>query len=489
LLFCITSLAIAQDSASVLARILNDKGTITASELAQVEAAGVSERVNVLARLLESKGVLTRDEVAGLVSPPHANGEPTSTPAMAVARTTQGSVAGARQPGPTTEAAAVTAQSRFPLTLYGTILMNSFYNTAAANVTDVPLFWAKQGSDALGNDKVFGMTARQSRFGVRYQSTTEVIGARLSGQLELDLLGGKAPFANGVDFDLIRLRLAFGRLDWSHFAFEAGQDWGVFAPLSPTSLASYAIAEFSAAGNPWIRLPQVRAEYRTGSKGSLGFLAQVAALDPNMGDYNFSSFVGTRPPGVGERGRAPAIESRVALTGRHDDRDFTVAVSEHWAHGKNSGVVGPATVQLPIDSWGVAIDYSLPFTKLFNLSGEMYTGRALGIYSVTAGESILAPGSPGDRGVRSRGGWTQAQLNFNPKWQLNLAYGLDDPTVRDLPIGNRTRNQSYMGNVQYKYSPHFTVAWEYRRILTDFRNQRFANERGDHANLAFAYLF
>jgi len=41
----------------------------------------------------------------------------------------------------------------------------------------------------------------------------------------------------------------------------------------------------------------------------------------------------------------------------------------------------------------------------------------------------------------------------------------------------------------YKYTPHFTVAWEYRRILTDFRNQIFANERGDSANLAFAYLF
>ena len=72
---------------------------------------------------------------------------------------------------------------------------------------------------------------------------------------------------------------------------------------------------------------------------------------------------------------------------------------------------------------------------------------------------------------------------------MNLAYGIDSPTVRDIPVGLRTRNQSYMGNIMYKLSPHVTVASEYRRILTDFRNQAAANERGDSANLAFAYIF
>jgi len=69
-----------------------------------------------------------------------------------------------------------------------------------------------------------------------------------------------------MNMDIFRLRLAFGRLDWKHVAFEAGQDWSVFAPLNPTSLAAYAIPEFSESGNPWIRLPQIRAELTSGAK-------------------------------------------------------------------------------------------------------------------------------------------------------------------------------------------------------------------------------
>ena len=183
------------------------------------------------------------------------------------------------------------------------------------------------------------------------------------------------------------------------------------------------------------------------------------------------------------------MEARLALTGSEDDRDVTLGLSGHWAHGKNSGMVDGETLQLPFDSWGAAIDYSLPFSRLFNVTGELYTGRALGIFSVDTGQAIGAPGGPGALGAYAYGGWTQAQLNFTPKWQMNLAYGIDTPRARDVPIGNRTRNQSYMGNVMYKYNAHFTVAAEYRRLLTDFRNQAFANERGDHANLAFGYTF
>ena len=58
---CVVS---AQDSASVLARILADKGTLSSAELAQVEAAAVGDRVGVLAALLQQKGVLTATDVS-----------------------------------------------------------------------------------------------------------------------------------------------------------------------------------------------------------------------------------------------------------------------------------------------------------------------------------------------------------------------------------------------------------------------------------------
>lgn len=137
----------------------------------------------------------------------------------------------------------------------------------------------------------------------------------------------------------------------------------------------------------------------------------------------------------------------------------------------------------------MALDYTAPILKKLILTGEAFEGRALGIFSVNSGQGILPVGTVGQHGVESRGGWAQAQFNVNPKWQVNLAYGIDIANMAQLRTGDRSKNQSYMGNLMYKWSPSVTFAWEWRRFLTDFRNQRLANNKGDQANMAVAYTF
>jgi hypothetical protein len=289
--------------------------------------------------------------------------------------------------------------------------------------------------------------------------------------------------------DLLRLRLALGRLDWTNFSLVAGQDWSVFAPLYPTSLASYAIPAMSASGNPWIRTPQIRGELRHGISDTAKLQWQIAATDPDVGDYQTAQFLTTRTPGIGERGRMPGLDSRLGFTDTVNGHDFAFGVSGHYGRGKDVGTIGSLNVVRPVDSWGVALDWSLPFSKFFALTGGAYEGRALGIFSVASGESVGAVGTPGAHGVFSRGGWAQAQVNFNTKWQFNLAYGIDQPKASELPMGSRDRNQTYMANLMYKLNSSITFAWEYHRFLTDFRNQLAASNRGDQANLAVAYGF
>ncbi len=207
-------------------------------------------------------------------------------------------------------------------------------------------------------------------------------------------------------------------------------------------------------------------------------------VDPDVGDYSTAVFSATRTPGVGERGGLPGAQARLGLTTKVDDRNFDIGLSATYARGKNVGTVGTTNFQNGVDSWGVALDYSLPILNKFNLTGEAYVGRALGIFSVDSGESVLPFGTVGARGVNSRGGWMQAQFNLNPIWQINLAYGIDAPDFSQLPPGNRTKNQSYVGNVMYKFSPNVTFAWEYRRVLTNFRDRPAANNKDDIVNLA-----
>ncbi len=475
------------DAATILARILAEKGTLSSSELARVEGAASAGRVLALTTILAEKGLLNDGDLARLAqaSGTRQSAEPVR---FVLASGTSQAPAGTPRAAAPESAPPVTAQSRLPLTLYGTVLFNAFYNTALTNIEDIPLVAGKQGSDPFGNDKNFGMTARQSRLGMRYQGPL-LGGARLGGQVEVDFLGGKAAFGNGINMDLIRLRLALGRLDWKHFSLVAGQDWSIFAPLNPTTLAEFAIPGLSASGNPWIRMPQIRAEFRDDLSDRTKIQFQLAAVDPDMGDYNTAVFSSGRTPGIGERGRFPGIESRLGLTTRASERDFSFGVSSHYARGKNVGNIGPNVIQTGVDSWGIALDYTLPLAKRLILTGEWFEGRALGIFSVSTGQAILPVGTAGEHGVESRGGWSQAQFNFNPKWQMNLAYGIDADRNRNLRTGDRNKNQTYTGNIIYKYSPNVNLSVEWRRFLTNWKNQQFANEIGDHINLGIAYIF
>jgi hypothetical protein len=473
-----------------LAQILVEKGVITSSDLARIGNASSSDKLSVLAFILQEKGVLNGTDMARL-SPSATAPVPHTTPVPAQGTLTQAKGSepplSRPAPAPTLDASFKTGR-KWPVSLYGTLLFNAGYNTAGANIEDVPLFLTKQDSDPTGGDKNFYETVRQTRIGLSLAPINAFDG-KLTGAFEFDMFGGQTALPTGVSMNLFRMRHAYGRLEWAHLALEAGQDWAIFAPLNPISFSEYGIPSLTASGNAWGRFPQVRVEVKNSSGSAHQFLWQLAASDPNMGDYSTTLFSASRTPGIGERGRMPSMQTRVAYSWLHNDRRFTVGLSGHYGRGKNAGTIGTLNVQSPVDSWGVALDYLLPLTSRFTLTGEAYEGRALGTYSATNGEAIGAVGTVGAHGVESRGGWSQAQWSFNRQWQLNLGYGIDAPNASQLPVGNRSRSQTYMGNIIYKLNLNVSLALEYRRLLTDFRNQILANERGEHIDLAVAYQF
>ena len=179
---------------------------------------------------------------------------------------------------------------------FGIVYFNAFSNSSGTNNTDVPLF-AQPGP---GNLSVSG---RQSRLGLRLEGPN-LAGAKLSGLVEADFFGGFPAIGVGETFGVVRLRLAYARLDWKSTSLLAGQDWQVLAPNNPVSIASAAIPDITAAGNLWMRLPQLRVETRGGSK--VKWLGQAAVLMPGTGDFppgTTSPFL--LQPGAGARARLP----------------------------------------------------------------------------------------------------------------------------------------------------------------------------------------
>ena len=379
------------------------------------------------------------------------------------------------------------------LTPYGTIYFNAFSDSAGTNNADIPLFATPTGSGTTS------ASVRQTRLGLRLEGA-RVGSARLSAIIEADFYGGFPSVGIGENFNVVRMRLANARLDWERTSVTVGQDWMVFAPVSPTSLAATAIPQMAAAGNNWARLPQVKVERKFGKN----FTLQGAVLAPQTGDFTTSASFFLQPTS-GSSSRVPYFQSRVAFA----DGNFlgtkkagSFGLSGHY--GRSRVFTGAAAnIENDIDSLGVALDWSFPLAERLSLAGEAFFGRNLGGFQggVFQGYnndfayrtgSALIPG--GVRAIGTRGGWMQ--LGFTPAVRENrlglyASIGIDDPRDRDLvtrtPRDFRRQNFSYAFDAIYKFTPQFQIGAEFRRLQTLYllSGQRNAN----HYNLSAAYSF
>ena len=375
------------------------------------------------------------------------------------------------------------------LTPYGTIYFNAFGNSAGTNNADVPLF----ATAGAGNTSA---SVRQTRLGVRLEGA-RVGNANLKAVLEADFFGGFPSIGIGENFGIVRLRLANARLDWERTSVTVGQDWMVFAPVSPTSLAAAAIPQMAAAGNNWARLPQIKVEHKFGKN----FTLAGAVLAPQTGDFatNAAFFL---QPTSGAASRVPFVQSRLAFSEANwvgTKKAGSIGVSGHY--GQSRVTVGNRTSD--VDSAALALDWSFPLAKRVSLSGEAFFGRDLagfqaGVFqnynndfAYRNGTSLVAGGV---RAIGTRGGWTQ--LGFTPdafKDRLTIygSVGIDDPRNEDLVSFSRrdfrSRNFSYAFDAIYKFSPQFSIGAEFRRLETSYivSGKRAAN----HVNLSAAYSF
>lgn len=371
---------------------------------------------------------------------------------------------------------------------YGTIYFNAFGNSGGTNNADIPLFATPSGG---GN---MSASARQTRLGLRVEGL-RALNARLTGTVEADFFGGFPAVGIGENFGLVRLRLANVRLDWERTSIVVGQDWMVFAPNNPVSLANAAIPQLAAAGNPWSRLPQLRVERRFAS----GVLLQGALLAPATGDFPSGATFFLQPTS-GANARTPFLQARGAIT-----RSKWLGLNKPGAIGLSAqyGRARPVAGQPQVDSLGLALDWNFPLARRVTFAGEGFTGRDLagfqsGVFQGVNTDfaflsgSTLIPG--GVRAIGTRGGW--AQLGFTPpvlenNLTLYASYGLDDPRNEDLvsvrPRDWRTRNQGFAFNFVHRLTPQLSWGLEFRRLETEYTLS--GKRSSNHINLGAAFSF
>ncbi len=364
----------------------------------------------------------------------------------------------------------VESASKYRVKLSGIALLNLFGNSGTVDNQDVPNLALPPS--AVSTSGSVGATLRQSEIGLAAYGPT-LAGAQITGDVNLDFMGGFSSDSNGVTSNVVRLRTATMRMDWSRTSIVAGQDEPFFSPLSPTSFASLGYPEFADAGNLWTWTPQVRVEHRLNLSESNQLLLQTGVLDPLSGEYPYSQTY--RTPSGGEQSRIPSLGSRVAWSHGSGFHALTLGLGGYYSR-QNYGA------GRTIDAWAGTVDWNAPLGNHFAWSGEFYRGRALGGLGAAQGRSVLFDGdasSPNSDmiGLDTVGGWSQLKFKVTQSIEFNAAYGQDSPFARDQQMGyNYTssgyeyypvaKNQSAMFNVIFRPRSDLLFALEYRFLDT-----------------------
>jgi prefoldin subunit 5 len=361
----------------------------------------------------------------------------------------------------------VESGSKYRVRFSGIILLNTSITRGSVDNLDFPQI--AKPPNAPGDSGAFSGSLRQSQIGIEAFGP-DLAGARTSANLKFDFAGGFPQTPNGAALGIVRLRTGTIRLDWENTSIVAGQDSLFFAPLTPTSLASLAIPALSYSGNLWSWTPQIRIEHRLSLSDGSTLLFQAGILDSLSGDVPQA---GNRIPTVGEQSGQPAYATRIAWTRKAFGRDLTFGLGgyygrQNWAFGRS------------VDGWAGTTDLTVPLGSLFDLTGEFYRGRGVGGLGGGIGQSLLLSGplaDPGSAiyGLDSMGGWVQ--LKFKPKanFEVNFAYGMDNPFASELRAfpasgifygASLSRNQSPFVNFIYRARSDVLFSVEYKRLQT-----------------------
>ncbi len=383
----------------------------------------------------------------------------------------------------------VESSSRYPVKLSGIVLFNAFTTRGTADNQDLPNLAFPHA--AGGANGYIGATLRQTILGLE-AAGPHLAGAATSADVHFDFFGGFPSTDYGVTAGLMRLRTAHLRLDWKNTSIIAEQDAPFFSPLSPTSLATLGQPALSWAGNLWTWTPQVRVEQRFALNDVSKITVEAGVLDPL--DPGMPLSQSYRLPSHGEQSRQPGYATRVSWKHRVGEDELAFGAGGFFSpqrFGANRS----------INAWAGTADWSLPLSRFFQATGELYRGKAVGglgggLFNSTVTGADATQMQTRVAGLNSVGAWTQLKFKPNIRWEVNAAVGQDNPFARDLErfpsdpsdfYASRARNQISFLNFIYKPRSDLRFSVEGRHIQT-FGISGYKNTV-DHLNVSAGYLF
>lgn len=359
----------------------------------------------------------------------------------------------------------VESNSRFPVKIFGSIVMDASFNSAGVNWLDNPTLPASTPSGAVAPSS-FSMSVRQSRLGAIVNGPT-LGGWKTSGLVMVDFFAGSTAFVPDTVMPVPRLLYGYARLERGQTVIEIGQDQMILAPENPTSIAALAFPEFYLAGNLYSRAVQARIQQTLGAGKNGEFVATAGVVDTDSSDAN--TIAELSPPGSSnEPPHRPAAQARLAWKWHaSDSQRFEIGASGH------RGSERFPTGSMP--SWAGALDFNAQDGR-FGIAGEWYAGRNLAAFGGAIGQF-----------AKSTGGWGEVCLKANERLSFNSGYGTDHLfDLRAFPAPFH-RNSGVFFNTIYQFTPELEGSVEYRWL--SLVPATGPDQRNHNLDLVLAYSF
>jgi len=363
--------------------------------------------------------------------------------------------------------------SKFNLSIGGYVKLDYVHNSNA--VGPISPGAPGGGLPAGGSKEESLFTAKQSRLWFKVSGPT-FLGAKTNALVEGDFYGGTSLPA-GNDMPNLRLRHAYGSMDWKNTQVLFGQFWDIFGPAAADTIDFRQGATTGAPSNP--RVPQIR-------------LTQKFNIDP---DNSLKFVLGVQQP---SQDAAVTGDGSASKTGGYGDLVNAAGqvVFSSKALGVSPGFMGlgmsPLQIGLfglagnekitgnrSVDVWGYGVYGFVPIIKskdgkhrdmTLSLEAQAYNSAGLDVQGATAVALVgTAPNQSAAKGFGLYG-----QLKFYPTQDLGVTGGymrrnaLNYTSYRTTNPAFEKYNELYYGNLTYDLNAAIRVATEFEHMTTQY---------------------
>ena len=355
----------------------------------------------------------------------------------------------------------VSTDHKFPLSITGMLLENTFWTGKGGGGADNPTLAAATPGQASG-----GATFRQTVIGLKYDGADIIGGGKVTGSVYFDLFGGAGTTLN----QMMRLRVASLDSTWKDTTVTFALDKPLISPMEPDSLAQVGVSPLTSAGNLWIWEPQLRVEQRFHFGENGGLRAQLGIWQTAEGGTGVTQYT----PAKARPGYQGHFQFWKDLG--HGAR-IEVAPGFHLSDTHVAGQSVPSRV--------FAMDWLIRPIDWIDFSGTFFQGENVGVLGGLR-QGVMFVGDLA-HAVHATGGMAQLKIRATPRLTFNLYGGQEDDRNSDLQPGSIGKNQTYAANMVYRFGANVLASFESSQTRTDYLGS--GRRMFPHYDLALAYMF